>query len=64
MPEKEIDCRYTREIVCPYCGWIDRDSWEADDDGEMDCGECEKTFHFERRVTVKYISYKMEDLKQ
>ena len=61
---REIDCRYTDEIICPHCGYEHGDSWEVhfESDGctEFECNECRKTFHVERDVTVKYISKKME----
>ena len=54
-----IDCRFTDEVVCPYCGQKFSDSWELDDsDDEMYCDECEKDFAFERHVIVTYSSYK------
>jgi len=54
--EREIDCRYTDEIVCPYCGYKFRDSWEMGANGEPECPECGKMFSFTTDVTVLYIS--------
>jgi len=52
---KSIDCEYTSEIVCPYCGEEVGDSWEFEgEDGEWECHECEKTFNWYRTVTVEY----------
>ena len=54
-----IDCMFTDEIVCPYCGQKFIDSWEYDDyDNEMYCDNCEKEFSYERKVKVTYVSYK------
>ena len=30
---EEIDCEYTDEIVCPYCGYKHRNSYEMYDFG-------------------------------
>jgi len=53
-----IDHDFTRNIVCPYCGHVDRDSWEwnngEEGDGEAECGECEKSYGVSRHVMVKY----------
>jgi DNA-directed RNA polymerase subunit RPC12/RpoP len=57
---KEIDHNFTNEVVCPYCGWELRDSWELDDKGYMDCEECEKKFFFERDITVRYCTGKIK----
>lgn len=57
--DKKISYKYTKEIVCPYCGHEFKDSWEASD-GEDDkyCETCQNEFGYERVVTVEYISYK------
>ena len=55
----EIVCRYTNEIVCPYCGYKFHDSWDygsQDECFEVDCGECEKTFDVYRDISVTYCS--------
>lgn len=57
--EDEIDCRYTQNITCPYCGWEDRDSWEfGQDTDDVQCGECEETFVCEPDIAVTYCTYK------
>jgi uncharacterized Zn-finger protein len=53
----EIKHEFTPNAVCPYCGHIDRDSWELGDggtDGETECGACEKTYLWERNIIVEY----------
>ncbi len=48
---------YESGLVCPYCGYEDRDSWElADDDNEHECGRCGAIIAYERQVTVEYNS--------
>jgi hypothetical protein len=43
-------------IVCPYCGFEDIDSWELrdDDDEKHECGNCNSVFSYQRTVTVTY----------
>lgn len=57
----EINCSYTHEIVCPYCGYEFSDSWEIGDGdqdiGEMVCHNCEKTFLAYRNVEVTYSTW-------
>jgi DNA-directed RNA polymerase subunit RPC12/RpoP len=57
---KEIDHNFTKEVVCPHCGWKLRDSWELDDSGYLECEECEKEFFFERDITVRYCTGKIK----
>lgn len=59
--EEEIHHVYTDEIVCPNCGYEFVDSWEQDDEGILDCGECEKEFTFSRIITVDYSTAKIEN---
>jgi hypothetical protein len=57
---KDIDHESTDEIVCPYCGWEDTDSWDArKDDGEEECPDCEKKFSYSRHTTVSYTTTKL-----
>lgn len=54
--EPEEEC-YTDQITCPYCGYENSDSWEADDDEyEYECPCCMSTFSYQRNVTVEYCS--------
>lgn len=55
---KEIDCRFTDEIVCPYCGKVQSDSWEYES-GKNECGWCELDFMLEVNETITYSSYKI-----
>jgi hypothetical protein len=62
--EKEIDCSYTDEVVCPYCGFEFGDSYELfefnfrDYIEGLECDECKKEFNVERCVEVTFNSYK------
>lgn len=51
----------TDEMVCPYCGHINGDSWEYhEDDGDADCGECSKRFDYSRHVSITYNTKKVK----
>ena len=55
--EEPEDKDYTGQITCPYCGYEDGDSWEADDDeDECVCPCCGSVFSYQRNVTVEYCS--------
>jgi len=59
---KEIYHEYEPLITCPHCGRKEEDSWEVNDDnGEMECGECDKKFSYERIVDVTYTTRKIEE---
>lgn len=59
---KQFDHSYTDEIVCPYCGCIDRDSWEVQpDSADMQCGDCGETFDYNRIITIQYETFKKEN---
>ena len=69
-PEKCYSCkgtginhRYTDDLVCPYCGWIDLDSWERSEAADStQCGECEKHFRYETETTRTFTSEKVDCL--
>lgn len=63
MPNRlpEIDHEMTPNIVCPYCGYKEIDSWQLSlDSGEIYCNDCEHTFHYERDLTITYTTSKIE----
>lgn len=57
-PPEEWDCYGEYECVCPYCGEEASDSWELgsgrEEDGEMECGHCNRLFHWSREISVTY----------
>jgi transcription elongation factor Elf1 len=68
MPDdEEIDTRYTRDLVCPYCGHVETDSWEMaaggvdGDVGTTNCGECDREYEYTINVDITYCISKMED---
>lgn len=61
------DYQYTDEIVCPYCLYQHKDSWDQgiDEGGdEVQCQNCEKLFYCETFEPVYYISKTMEELEK
>lgn len=51
------DKDYENNLICPYCGYEDKDSWElSDDDEEHECGRCGAVISYQRVVTVEYSS--------
>jgi uncharacterized Zn finger protein len=55
---QNIDCEYTKEVVCPYCGIEFTDSYELvdaqDTDIQIECGDCGKTFIY---ITDCHITF-------
>lgn len=48
-------------ITCPYCGYEDVDSWEANEsDDHYECSNCGSYFSYEREVSVSYYSSPIE----
>ena len=61
--KNKIDYNNTDDIVCPYCGWKNGDSWEIRFDGQtikLDCDECNKEFECSAEDTRTYSSYKLD----
>lgn len=59
---KEIDHEYTRNIICPYCGYEFTDSWDIESNEisfEWTCCECENDFNVERHEIVEYSTEKI-----
>lgn len=49
----------TDNIVCPYCDYVHRDSWEIgsrDESGAMFCHGCNKAFLWSRYTQTTYSS--------
>ena len=57
----ELDYHRTNEIVCPYCGNIQSDSWELSQSGDVECDACEKQFYVEIETEIKYTSKPYKD---
>lgn len=62
--DEEVDEIFAESnITCPYCLHVDRDSWEAGDEGDVEC-ECGGTYTFTRNVTVDYTSVPTGRIKE
>jgi len=50
------ETEYERELTCPHCGYVDRDSWELPDDecGEHDCPHCGVPYLWTRHVSISW----------
>jgi DNA-directed RNA polymerase subunit RPC12/RpoP len=57
--DNEIDHEWTREIVCPYCGYEHTDCFEYPDSGKHSCHRCNKEFTFIREIEVTYTTEKL-----
>ncbi|HEY5630932.1 MAG TPA: hypothetical protein VIR31_02285 [Nitrososphaeraceae archaeon] len=58
---KQIKREYTDHITCPYCEHEDLDSWEhTAEDGEIECGNCGKTFTYTTNTKVTYTTSKLQ----
>jgi predicted RNA-binding Zn-ribbon protein involved in translation (DUF1610 family) len=66
VPGQKINHEFTREVVCPHCGYEFSDSWELgpgkgdSEDIEVECGDCGETFICWRNITVNWSSAKIE----
>lgn len=61
--DKKIEHEYTREIVCPNCGYKFKNSYdyELDESGDnLYCDECETAFFAYVSITVEYITETMK----
>jgi DNA-directed RNA polymerase subunit RPC12/RpoP len=67
-PWDALDTSRMDDVVCPYCGFVDRDGWELfggpTDSGEADneCYRCGKTYNVERLIEVVYTTTKLEEM--
>jgi len=58
--EKEINHKYTDEVVCPYCGYEHSDCWEFSDfNDEFECSGCKELFVMQRNVEITYSTKKI-----
>lgn len=63
--EMDIDHEYTKHMICPYCGYKQRDVWEFignNEDGDTDCGGCDKPFRWSVHRTETYTTKKQEPI--
>lgn len=57
---EEIDTEYTNNIICPYCGNEDTESYEYhNNDGETNCNYCGEEFYYRRDIEITYCTRKI-----
>lgn len=62
----KFDTDYKTNIVCPHCGYVDRDPWDVDfgpgveGDAVIDCSDCGKSMSVQKTATIKYSSKKAD----
>ena len=59
-----MEIENTKEMVCPYCGYICDDSWEFDENnGTRYCGNdfCGREFYYSRNIVVDYSTSKLDE---
>jgi hypothetical protein len=59
---KAVDYARLNNVVCPYCGYEEEDSWELDEDyyDDYQCGRCEKKFTVKIETERFYTSEKID----
>lgn len=58
VEEFDGDTDYTREIICPWCGDEQSDSWEAFDEDDHVCDNCWNKYSHTRDYDVTYCTTK------
>jgi DNA-directed RNA polymerase subunit RPC12/RpoP len=56
-----LDTFRTENIICPYCKYQDKDSWELEDSDDYQCPECGEEFYVEKVIDIKYTTSKRQD---
>lgn len=57
-----MDTLAADNIICPYCGWVDEDSYEMEAECDVfECGDCERKFDVSRSVSVTYTTYMLQE---
>ena len=61
--DEETETCCEDEIVCPYCGYRIQDDdgyFEREQNGEFECYNCGKTFHYEVDIEVTYSTQRID----
>lgn len=56
-----LENMYTKQIVCPHCGYTFTNSHECgyegwEEDWEEECPECDKKFQASRNIEITYCT--------
>lgn len=55
-----IDTENTQEVICPHCGAVAAYGAELrGDEGEIDCGACDKPMRYTRYIDITYTTEKV-----
>ena len=64
---EEFELEFTREAVCPYCGYVESESYDVFTDAEFDgceavipCGGCDKEYEVVLNIEYSYTTKKQE----
>jgi len=66
MTDKQPEILFDSKLKCPYCGHAHSNEYEyfsagsMNDETEIECAKCEKTFRAFRHVNVDYSMYGKE----
>lgn len=54
---KKVDKKGTldEDFICPYCGYVDEDAFELEDEGITKCNRCGSEIEYERIVTIEWL---------
>lgn len=55
----EINTKFTKEVICPYCSSRQSDSCELKDYDEYCCDECENYYSIIRHTEIAYRIQKL-----
>ena len=58
-----MNTSYEVNVICPFCGYEDKDSWEYgreydEEWNDCECPGCGETFKMIRHITVDYSTFK------
>lgn len=57
----ELSTQYEDDVTCPYCGYIQADSFNFPEEGEEKCAECGKAFDYPRNIEITYSTFRKEE---
>jgi hypothetical protein len=49
-----------RHVICPWCMYVHRDSFEFQDECEAECHACDKPISIQRHTIVRYTTTAIE----
>ena len=56
-PEDDVEDTVNDDLECPFCGYVQRDSWElCDSDDDYECGKCGAIFSFTTETTRTFTA--------